>query len=119
MESIGFTHGTCTKENMTGLHGVEKLQLALSSLNRMAKTELVQSGPQLNTQESSLYLHLAKNEPKTLSEVAEIVCKSRTEAYYMLASLQDKKLVRATNSNPIMFTAVREISINWISGEMN
>ena len=119
MESVGFTHGTCTKENITGLRGVEKMQLASSSLNRMAKTELAQSGPQLNTQESSLYLQLAKNEPKTFSEVAEIMCKSRTEAYYMLASLQDKKLVRATHSNPIMFTAVEAISKNWISDEIN
>ena len=98
-----------------------RMQLAFRSLNRRLKafrsvnwrlkTETSPYEPELNSQESSLYSLPSTGKAKTISEVAEILHIDATEVYYLVTSLQDKKLVAAITTKPIKFLAKNHLSI--------
>ncbi len=87
---------------------VVRLQLMFRSLNRRLKNQTHLYEPELSSQESTLHSLLSTSEPKTISEVTKIMGIDYTEAYYLLASLQDKRLVKATPSKPIKFVAIKK-----------
>ncbi len=87
---------------------VVRLQLMFRSLNRILKNQTHLYEPELSSQESTLHSLLSTSEPKTISEVAEMMGIEDTEAYYLLVSLQDKELVKVTPSKPIKFVAIKK-----------
>ena len=93
-------------------HEPIRLQLDIRSFNRNVRslrTETRVYEPELSSQESELYSLLSNSEGKTISEIAEIMDIDNTEAYYIITTLQNKKLVKATATMPIKFVAVRHI----------
>jgi len=83
-----------------------KLQLAFRSLNRVAEGE-TRCEPELNPKESALYSLLYTGEGKTTVELAEAMSVDTTEVYFLIRSLQDKKLAKAISRNPIKFVAIK------------
>lgn len=53
-----------------------------------------------------VYMLLMQNSPMTCSQIADALGIETTETYYLLHSMQDKKLVKALSKMPIRFTAV-------------
>lgn len=104
----------------TNMQEAVRLQLEFRSINRILKAETFldepQPQPQLSPRESMLYSLLNKGEPKTISEVAEITAMGNTEAYYVLTSLQNKKLVKATPTTPVQFIATKTYLANYSIG---
>ena len=85
------------------LREIARLQLMLRTVNRRLKIDSPSHEIKLSSQEHTLHSLLSTREPKTLSEVAEIVGVDATEVYYLLNSLQTKKLVKAIVGRPIRF----------------
>ena len=81
-----------------------RLKLSIRPCDRRLRAELYELSV---TGESEIHSLLSMNGGMTISEIAEIAGINRTEAYYMLASLQEKKLARAVGTNPIKFIAER------------
>ena len=88
------------------LRGV-KTQLRFRSPNSMFKAHNRTYLPKLSFQESTLHSLLSLSEGRTISEPAVIMGMSNTELYYLLASLQDKKLVKSITSRPVNFIGIK------------
>lgn len=61
----------------------------------------------LNSHECTLYSLLGTGEPKTTSDIAEMMGIDATEVYHLLTSLQTKKIVKAVTGKPMRFIAIK------------
>ena len=76
------------------------------------QTELLQYG--LKSNQSKVFIYIAKYSAKTAPEVCNALKLPRTETYHLLSALQNKGVVSATFQHPIQFTASPLDKAIWI-----
>lgn len=86
-------------------HSCSKLQnLDYQTLMEQIENEL--SKFDLTTSQCKVYLFLARRGPNTALTVSKELMIPRTQAYHLLTDLQNKGLVLATFTHPIIFSAI-------------
>lgn len=83
-----------------------KVPPSYTTINMQALADKEYCIPQLSIAVKKLYILLIGNEALTSSEIADALGVNKTETYYLLRAMQDKKLVKALPKTPVRFTAI-------------
>ena len=73
------------------------------SLDRVLKS-LMSLG--ISQSDAEVYIYLAKNGPRKVSELSNALSLSRQQVYLNLKTLQEKQIVKTGNKKPSIFSAI-------------